>query len=238
MSALDYSPSSLDSFFLSNYAYQNWLFGAPASVKATAFFGLSLLLAGAGLLFEKKKQNLKLYGRALTAGGLATGYYTIYASHFTQSLYCIPSPILAGALLTLWAGIILGYAVWKRSQIVGILAIGLAFYGILVNPADWLSLFSALTLSLCGMLLFIRYQWISVGLTTVVSAYLSHAFWLGIYPQDVSALLHHGYLLCYWSTFTIALVCYSKRTPGSRKSSYLTALNNGRALASHVLQHP
>jgi uncharacterized membrane protein len=210
--------------FLSNYAYKNWLFGASAEVKSIVFFTLSLALSATGMRLEKRNEKLKHYGRALTAGGLATAYYTLYATHFTESLYCISSPIIAGLLLTAWAGIMLAYAVWKRSQIVSILATSLAFYGTIVNPAGGLSLFSALLLSASGVFLFSRYRWVSVGFTTLIAAYASHAFWLSFYPQQTSPLLEHAYLISYWLIFSSSL--FIKRKSSDKSSALFAALNN------------
>ena len=88
--------------FLSTYAYKNWLFNTGPLVKVSFFMLISLGLTGAGLWLENWKTRFKQYGRVVASGGLAAGYYTLYASHFTPSLKVVNSPVFAGLLLTLW----------------------------------------------------------------------------------------------------------------------------------------
>ncbi|BDS08115.1 hypothetical protein NT6N_31550 [Oceaniferula spumae] len=213
--------------FLSTYAYKNWLFNAGAGAKVTFFMAISLTLTGLGMWLEKRHEKFVQYGRVLASGGLAAGYYTIYAAHFTPSLKLIDSPVFAGLLLTLWAGAMLAYAVWKQSRVVAVMAIGLAFYGTVVNPAGWLSLFSALLLSSAGIWLMMRFKWVMIGLGTMLAAYVSHAFWLGgVYPQVASESVRLTYLACYWLLFTVALAMpQAKEMPGKIQRIFC-AVNN------------
>ena len=213
--------------FLSTYAYKNWLFNAGASIKASFFMVISLGLVSLGIWLEKKNKRFQQYGRVVTAGGLAAGYYTIYATYFTPSLKLIGSPILAGLLLTTWAGGMLAFAIWKKSRIVAVMAIGLAFYGTIVNPAGWLSLFSALLLSSAGIWLMMKFKWLSVGFGTMAAAYIAHAFWLGgAYPQSVSEMVRFTYLGCYWGLFTVALAMPQSKTMSTKVQRTFCAINN------------
>lgn len=224
--------------FLSTYAYKNWLFHSGPGVKVAFFMTISMALAGTGLWLEKWKDRFKQYGRALAAGGLAAGYYTIYASHFTPALKVISSPVLAGLGLTIWAGVMLGYAVWKQSRIVAVMAIGLAFYGTIINPAGWLALFSSLLLSSAGMWLLLRFRWIGVGLGTVIAAYVAHAFWLGYYPSTASESIRLTYLACYWVLFTAALAVPQARTLNLKIQRGICAINNTAAWTLTVFLIP
>ncbi len=224
--------------FLSTYAYKNWLFAAPAYLKVCCFMLLSLGLTGAGLYFEKAKENLKNYWRVVSAGGLAAGYYTLYAAHFVESLQCILNSVVAGALLTAWAAMMLGYASWKRSQTISIMAIGLAFYGTIVNPAGWLSLFSAILLSVSGMFLMLRHNWIKVGIATILTAFIAHAFWLGFYPQTISELTCYGYLASYWLLFSCATSRIAGSTLPQSTARWITAINNSSTWTLSVFTLP
>lgn len=224
--------------FLSTYAYKNWLFNAGPAIKVTFFMTVSLTLTGIGLWLENRRKRFRQYGRVVASGGLAAGYYTIYAAHFVPALHVIHSPILAGTLITLWAAIILAYAVWKQSRVVAVMAIGLAFYGTVVNPSGWLSLFSALLLSSAGIWLMLRFKWIAIGMTTMISAYAAHAFWLGLHPgthhQEIPSLLRFTYLACYWLLFTIALtvpLVRSGRVMSTQLQRTFCTINNGAAWA-------
>ncbi|MCP5538206.1 MAG: DUF2339 domain-containing protein [Akkermansiaceae bacterium] len=224
--------------FLSTYAYKNWLFHAGPGAKVAFFMTVSLTLTGTGMWLDKWKEKFRQYGRVLASGGLAAGYYTIYACHFVPSLQLVDSTILAGVLLTLWAGLILAYAVWKKSRVVAVMAIGLAFYGTIVNPSGWLSLFSALLLSSAGMWLMVRFRWITIGLGTVLAAYVSHAFWLGFYPQAVESTVRFTYLASYWLLFTAALTVPRARKMPEQIQRAFCAINNGAAWCLTVFLVP
>ena len=225
--------------FLSTYAYKNWLFDAGSAAKVGFFMTISLSLTGVGMWLEKRKSDYRQYGRVLAAGGLAAGYYTIYASHFVPSLLLVHSPVLAGILLTLWAGIMLSFAAWKKSSIVAVMAIGLAFYGTIVNPSGWLSLFSALLLSSSGIWLMLRFNWVKLGIATMAAAYLSHAFWLGgWYPQQTSELVRVAYLASYWLLFTVALLLPQAKELPVKLQRFFCTMNNAAAWSLAVFLIP
>jgi len=191
--------------FLSLYAYNNWFFYAPPGVKVSCFFLISLSMVIGGFLIERRREHMRHYGQVLSAGGLAAGYYTIYASHFVAALKVIDIPAVAAILLTLWAGGMLVYAAWRRGRILALMSIGMAYYSTVVNPSGWISLFSSLLLSASAMVLLIRYRWVSVGAAGLAAAYISHAFWLGIMGQAVEEHVRMTYLGCNWLLFTVAL---------------------------------
>jgi uncharacterized membrane protein len=224
--------------FLSTYAYKNWLFNAGPAVKVTFFMVISFTLTGVGMWLDSWKERFRQYGRVVASGGLAAGYYTIYASHFVPALKLTDSAILAGILLTLWAGLMLAYAVWKKSRVVAVMAIGLAFYGTIVNPSGWLSLFSALLLSSAGMWLMTKFRWVAIGLGTVIAAYVAHAFWLGFYPQSTSESVRFTYLASYWLLFTAALTVPKARMMPEQIQRAFCAINNGAAWCLAVFTIP
>ncbi|MBK1853463.1 DUF2339 domain-containing protein [Verrucomicrobiaceae bacterium 5K15] len=225
--------------FLSTYAYKNWLFNAGAGAKVAFFMIISLSLTSLGMWLERKKKRFLHYGRVVASGGLAAGYYTIYASHFTPSLKLIDSTILVGFLLTIWAAMMLAYAVWKRSRVVAVMDIGLAFYGTIVNPAGWLSLFSALLLSAAGIGLMLRFKWIVIGIGTMIAAYIAHAFWLGgYYPQQAQESVRITYLLSYWLLFTVALTLPAAKSLEAKIQRMFCAINNGAAWTLTVFLIP
>ncbi len=224
--------------FLSTYAYKNLVLNAGPVVKLTFFMSVSIALTGIGLWLDHWKERFRQYGRVVASGGLAAGYYTVYASHFVPSLKLVDNPVLAGVLLTLWAGLMLGYAVWKKSRIVAVMAIGLAFYGTIVNPSGWLSLFSALLLSGAGMWLMLKFRWMAVGLGTVVAAYVAHAFWLGFYPQAVGSPVRFTYLTCYWLLFTTSLAMPGARRMETKIQRAFASINNSAAWCLTVFMVP
>ncbi len=224
--------------FLSTYAYQNWLFSAAAGVKVSFFLCLALGLTAGGLLLERKKERYRQYGQVISGGGLAAAYYTLYAAHFTPSLKIITSPILAGSLLTTWAALMLVYSAFRRSRVVAVMAIGFAFYGTIVNPSGSISLFSALLLSSAAMYLLVRFQWVWIGLLTVVAAYLSHAFWLGYVGQATTETVRLTFLTCYWILFTLATSLPRARKLPENIQKTIIGINNAAAWSLTVFQIP
>ena len=191
--------------FLSLYAYKNWIFAATAAVKVSFFFAVSLAMVGGGYFLERRRADLRQYGQVLSAGGLAAGYYTLYAAHFVPALKVIGSPIAAAVLLCLWAGGMLVYAAWRQGRVLAVMSIGLAYYSTVVNPSGWISLFSSLILSAAAMVLLMRYRWVWVGAVGLLAAYVSHAFWLGLMSHEVTEGVRITYLSCTWLLYAMAL---------------------------------
>ncbi|NWK55890.1 DUF2339 domain-containing protein [Verrucomicrobiaceae bacterium N1E253] len=224
--------------FLSTYAYRNWLFHSGPAVKVAFFMLISISLTGVGLWLERWKDRFKHYGRVLASGGLAAGYYTLYAAHFTPALKIIDSPVLAATLLTLWAGIMLAFAVWKQSRIIAVMAIGLAFYGTIVNPAGTLSLFSSLLLASAGVWLMLRFRWVAIGLGTTLAAYAAHAFWLGYYPGQIAEPVRLTYLASYWLLFSFSLLTPQAKRLDHAVQRAMAAINNTSAWGLTVFLIP
>lgn len=225
--------------FLSTYAYQNWLFKAGPAVKVSFFMAISLAISALGVFLEKKVARLHQYGQVLIAGGLGAGYYTLYAAHFVPFLKIIDSQVLAGVILSLWAGMMLYVAVRKKSELVAVMSLGLAFYGTVVNPASGLALFSSLLLSATGMWLLLRHRWLSLGLSTMLAAYGAQAYWWGLYPQAaLTEVVRLAYPLSYWLLFMTFLALPQARNLPEKMLRVLGGLNNGAAWALLVFSKP
>src|SRR5690606_6887423 len=84
--------------FLGNYAYHEFIdrVGAIGKLALMALAGGALSATGWWL---QRREAFRNFGRVLLGGGLATLYYTTYASHFVPTLRVISSPLLAGTLL-------------------------------------------------------------------------------------------------------------------------------------------
>jgi len=224
--------------FLSLYAYKNWIFNATALVKVSFFFAVSLAMVGGGYFIERRKQELRQYGQVLSAGGLAAGYYTIYATHFVPALQVIGSPIAAAILLCLWAGGMLAYSAWRQSRILAVMSIGLAYYGTVINPSGWISLFSSLVLSASAVFLLIRYRWAWVGALSLISAYLSLAFWTSMVEHDVTEPVRITYLACTWLLFAFALQVPQSKVIGQSLRRAMLGINNTAFWALVVFHIP
>ncbi len=212
--------------FLSLYAYKNWIFNATALVKVSFFFAISLAMVGGGYFIERRKEELRQYGQVLSAGGLAAGYYTLYAAHFVPALKVIGSPIAVAILLCLWAGGMLAYSAWRQGRVLAVMSIGLAYYGTVINPSGWISLFSSLVLSASAMFLLIRYRWAWVGAIGLIAAYLSHAFWASMVEHEVTESVRIVYLTCTWLLFTFALQVPQSKVIAQNLRRAMLGINN------------
>lgn len=189
--------------FLSNYAYKNFIMEWGAMPRVIGLYLLSLVLLFLGSYFEKKKENLKNYGRVLAAGGLAVFYYTSYAAHHMERLQVIDSPLLGGIVLAGSALACLGYALYKKSDITAILSIILAFYATSINPIGSFTLISSTFLTAVGVILLLKLKNTTIGFTTLICSYASYTYWQLAVNQTESPHAHY-FLIGYWVLSAIA----------------------------------
>jgi len=191
--------------FLSNYAYTNFIYELPAWPRVIGLYITSAFFLGIGHLLQVKKEALKNYGSVLAAGGLAIFYYTSYAAHYVERLKIIESPALAGIILTITALICLQYALSKKSSVIAVFSLALAFYTTSINPAGAFTVISSSILTMVGLFIFYKLKHLSVGFTTLIGAYASYAYWQIIVNQG-EGFIHANYLLIpYWLLFTAAI---------------------------------
>ena len=192
--------------FLSNYAYQNYIFSWGAAPRVICLYLFAFILTCIGTYFEKAKASLKNYGRVLAAGGLATFYYTSYAAHHVDRLRIIDSPILASFVLVGAAGLCLYYSLWKKSNITAICSIALAYYSTTISPIGQFTLISSLVLTASGIYLLYKLRSAAVGFTTMLGGYLSFAYWQ-LTMQSASEYAHaNWFLLGYWILSTAVIL--------------------------------
>ncbi len=185
--------------FLSNHAYQNYITDWSAGPRLAGLYLLASLLLIVGTYFEKAKVALSNYGKVIAAGGIATLYYTSYASHHVDRLQVIESPLAGGILLTMSAAGCLVYALWKKSNITAICSIALAYYSTSINPVGSFSIISGLLLTLTGLTLLHKLRSASIGFVTMIGAYLTFIYWQGfIQPHAASYTSTAWCITCYW----------------------------------------
>ncbi|MGE9268500.1 MAG: DUF2339 domain-containing protein [Verrucomicrobiales bacterium] len=215
--------------FLSTYAYQNWLFATGPGVKVAFFLVLSLLLSLAGQFLEKRRAEMRHYGRVLVAGGLAAAYYTLYAAHFVPSLQVIDSVVLAALLLTFWAGLMILVAAWKESELMAFFALGLAYFAMALNPAGALVLWSLFLLSAAGIFLLLRFRWRSLGLGVLLAAYGAQAWWWWSGQVTVDPGTRLSFITLLWVLFFLAALLPGGKTFTRDERRVFVALNNSLA---------
>lgn len=212
--------------FLSTYTYKNYIAEMGPAARIAALFTGALLLTTVGIVLERWSEALRNYGRVVTAGGGAAVYYTTYAAHHIEHLRVIESPVLAAVILSLVALVFFAYAASRKSSVLTVGSLILAFYATAINPAGWLGCFSSLLLSGIGIFFFLRCGWARTGITGLLGAYLSYTYWQGVVADVPADDYTRWFLVGYWLLFTCAFLSSSAARFSSRERSYLLALNN------------
>ncbi len=222
--------------FLAKLAYTKWIIPMGPIGKVSRLYFISGALLGAGAWLQRSRVELKNYAQVLFAGGLASVYFTTYAAHYFDGLRVISNEFLAGAALLGWAGFIAWLADRRKSEIMALFAIGLAYYTSGVNETGAFTLFSNLALSLAAVWFLVRNRWAILSFVSLAGTYGGWAFWRfhhhGIEVWNAGALpvgdywLGLGFLACYWIVFTVA-VFVSRAGELERQSCafFLTANN-------------
>ena len=78
----------------------------------------------------------------LFAGGLAAVYFTTYAAYHVDNLLVIRDAVLDGALLLAWAGFMVWIADRKKSEVLALFAVGLAYYTSVITRVGSFTLYS------------------------------------------------------------------------------------------------
>jgi len=107
----------------------------------------------------------------LLAGGLAAVYFTTYAAHYNEHLKIIQDRTLAGALLLAWAGFMVWIADRKKSEVLALFAVGLAYYTSIITRVGYFTLYSNLVLTAAAVFFLVRNRWAALSLASLVATY-------------------------------------------------------------------
>ena len=124
---------------------------------------MSTLVIALGKRLERKKPNILFFGRTLMAAGLAGLYFTIYAAYFIEPLQIISSPLFDGFLLLLWSVYVLLLAERRKSQILALFAITLAYTSTAINPISWFTMVADLLLAFTAVVFLLRNGWAALS---------------------------------------------------------------------------
>lgn len=161
---------------LGNYAYQNWIRELPAIVRLGFLYFGSLLISGGGI-WAGRRENLKVFGEVVLAGGLAFFYWCTFAAHHVPRLQVVESQVVAGMLLLGAGGLITGVALKRDSRVIAIMGLLLACYATVLQPLGWLSAASNLVLAMAGVALIARKHWAPAGIAAMAGIYGSFLWW-------------------------------------------------------------
>ncbi len=230
--------------FFGNYAYQNFIVRLGPWGKVSLLYLASFTLLGLGWWWQRKhvKESLRNYGQVLFAGGLAMVYFTTYAAHHFPHLKVIPSPVLDGALLLGWAGYMVWIADRRKSQVLALFAVLLAYYTAVITHVGQFTLYSNLILTLAAVFFLVRNRWAALSFISLAASYASYGYWRFFNGTDWHwASIDQGlwagayFLMSYWAVFTAAVfLSRDEKFAGANRSCFLT-LNNGAFFTMFLL---
>jgi len=221
--------------FFGNYTYQSFISKLGATGKVGLMYAASALLLAAGAWWQRKpfRATLRNYAEVLFAGGLAGVYFTTYAAHHISHLRIIQNPVLDGFLLVAWAALIVWIADRRKSEVLALFAIGLAYYASIVTRAGQFTLWSNLVLAAGAVAFLVRNRWAGLSIGSLLATYGGYVFWRFFeasawrFPEPGEALQLSAYFLCaYWVIFTAAVfLARDPRIAGFNRAAFLTANN-------------
>lgn len=231
--------------FFGNYAYQNFVVRFGPVGKVVLLYLASGLLLAAGLWWQRKslKESLRNYAQVLFAGGLAAVYFTTYAAHHFENLRVIENALLDGVLLLAWAGFMVWIADRKKSEVLALFAVGLAYYTSVITRVGSFTLYSNLVLTLAAVFFLVRNRWAGISWASLVATYAAYAWWRFFHGgegwrwagADEGLWFGASFLYGYWLIFTVAVfLSKHKDIAGERRAAFLT-FNNGAMFTLFVL---
>ena len=230
--------------FFANFAYHNVVPRLGPGGKISLLYLASALLLGAGAWWQRRtaKASLKNYAQVVFAGGLAAVYFTTYAAHHIPPLQIIGSALLDGTLLLAWAGIIAWLADRRKSEVMALFAVGLAFFTSVITRVGEFTLWSNLILTVAAVFFLVRNRWATLSFASLVTTYAGYGFWRFLHDDgwrwatpDENLTLGAAFLAAYWLVFTAAtFLSRSEKLSGPSRAAFLT-LNNGAFFALFLL---
>ena len=230
--------------FFANLAYHNFVSKLGPGGKISLLYLASGLLLGAGAWWQRRsvKASLQNYAQVLFAGGLAAVYFTTYAAHHVPPLEVIANALVDGILLLVWAGVIAWIADRRKSEVMALFAVGLAFFTSVITRVGEFTLYSNLILTLATLVFLVRNRWAGLSFASLATSYAGYAVWRFLHDDgwrwatpDENLWLGAGFLACYWLVFTAAtFLSKSEKLSGPSRAAFLT-LNNGAFFALFLL---
>lgn len=214
-----------------NFAYQHIVSNLGPLAKWV------LLFAGAGALglagtWLQRSEPMQRFGQALEAGGLASGFYLLFAAHHIDGLQWIESALLTGVLLLAWSALMAWIADLRHSELLGGFSLLLAYIACVVTPVSGFGLFAVLALSAAAVSFLLKNGWKGVSLAALPATYGMFALWQIALPAVEGATpgatpeLALACLLGYWGVFALAGFLADADSLGPQVRAALHLLNN------------
>jgi hypothetical protein len=224
--------------FFSVVAYKNFYqyFGPWSKLGVLALVSGGLF--GVGLWLERKGRDLVVYGRTLAGGGLACLYYTLYGATYVRQLAVIHDPLFGGFLLLVWSAGVLYLAEQRKSELLSIFAISLAYFSSAITPVGGFTMVADLMLAATAVIFLVRNSWTGLSYLCLIGTYLGFVRETALSGPDASFAFNFDhdpalfwpwifYLTGAWLIFTAGV--FLARGPGfdgGKRLAFLS-LNNG-----------
>lgn len=154
-------------------------------VKLIELAAIALGVSAFGLWLTRK---FEIFGGVVLAGGLALGYFTTYAGYALPTVKVIDSVWVAAGWQIAAVAILVAAALWRRSQTIATLAVGLGFVTAVFSRNGGLAEFALLTAGLLGVVsvgLQRRRGWEAPSVVAMPCAYgLLALVWHGAWERD------------------------------------------------------
>jgi|GEM_PF-2807542 len=218
--------------FFGNYAYHRFVGLLGPWGKLGMLMAGSVVMMYAGLRLCRREGALKNYGEVLLGGGFGAVYFTLFAAHYIPSLRVIHQPLVAGILLFGWAGFLVWVADYRRLNVMGMFALGLAYYTTSIQPVAWFGLLGNLILSIAAVGLMVRRGWTVVSLIGLLATYGGYGYWRYGVGGGVGGMGAVGvwmgtlYSVAYWVVFTVGVFLGREVRAAAGERARLAILNN------------
>ena len=156
----------------------------PFAKLATGFAAAAALLTMGEVI--EKRDNMPWYARLIEGGAWTMCFFTTYAMHHVPSVKVIDNPLVDLALLLGVAGMAVGHAASKKSEVMAIFAITLGFVTLGLSTVTGFTAVASAVLVILAVVLSARFNWLSLYAYSVIASYAA-IFSGGILEQTTDA---------------------------------------------------
>lgn len=225
--------------FFFKYLFDRDLIGPVGKISIGVIAGLILL--GAGEISNKKKYETKYeyLSRALTGGGFAVLYLSVYAAH---SLYGLIPAEFDLILLALIAVLAVFFSLRYDSMVIASEAFFLGYVTSFISSITEYTLVYVTMLTIGLAIIVQRKGWINIGIGGLIAVYAIHSSWLLGHNSTGDFITNVSFLSIYFIIFTSLAHTIREQvveekaslkdfqsifheTPGSYQSILMTAMN-------------